>query len=158
MATVEAGRRAVYAAAERARGDEDAWRAVHAVLDASITALEELLRESPDLRRTVRLTVEDLWQLAEPALNAALPTKIEDMAALQRARWARAADAIAAYRETGDPAIRDRLAAIPDELDAGVTALQGHASERRVRMWRLAAEEIRALVTEALAESERQDR
>lgn len=85
--------------------------------------------------------------------DARLSTK--NMAERQRAIWARTEEALVAYRDArGDqvgPA-RERLLGVADEADAGVGELEAAgASERQVLMAKLAAEEIRAFVNDALA-------
>ncbi len=73
----------------------------------------------------------------------------------QRAMWAQAEAALIAFRDArGDevgPA-RARLLGAADAVDARVRAIEGEgASERQVLMFRLAAEEIREFVNDALA-------
>jgi hypothetical protein len=147
--------RAAVEQCERAREDEfvHAWRELHAVLQTSAGSLEGLLRGAPNppVRRMVRLTTEELWSTSERWLNAHAPTTSEDMGLMQRALWERVSSAIAVYVETGDQEARERLLRLPDEVDASVDGLEGGpASERQLLMWRLAADEIRGLVNDAL--------
>jgi hypothetical protein len=152
-------RQAVRAAVQKCeRAQEDkfvvAWRELHAVLQTSVGSLEELIGGPPDpsVRRMVRLTTEELWSMSERWLNVHVPTTSEDMGLMQRALWERASSAIAVYVETGAQEARERLLRVPDEVDASVGALEGGpTSERQLLMWRLAADEIRGFVNDALA-------
>lgn len=79
----------------------------------------------------------------------------EEMSAAQRDLWEKAEQAVRAYVDArGDqvaPA-RERMLRMVDEVDATIEGFgaQG-ASERQLAMWRLAAEEIREFVNDALA-------
>lgn len=154
--------RDVTAANERcaqAQGDEyaAAWRELHAVLGTSVSALDGLSSKnlSPRLERLVRLTIEDMWEKSEPWLTAHTPTTAEDLTVLHHALWERIEAGLAVYKESrGDrrAAARDRLVRLRDQVDASLAALDGEpAPAPQVRTWRLAAEEVRQFLDDALA-------
>lgn len=158
--------RSVHAAVARcsaSRGRElvAAWRALLPVVAESVTALLDSVVHEPQgsrLRRIARLTVDELWEMADPWLDfdfsfvAAnhIALTPEELSTLQRIMWSRAEAAVTAYAEGGGKARRNAqvvLRRIVDEAQAPKLVPVGTMSERQVLMWKLAAEQIAAMVS-----------
>ncbi len=81
--------------------------------------------------------------------------KAAELVEWQRQLWAGAEDVIRAHHRARGAEVgpaRERMLRYLDEVDAGVRELEGKgASERQVLMAKLAAEEIREFINEALA-------
>jgi hypothetical protein len=162
--------RAVREATEKcssARGDDliAARQELRTLLYEWVARLEALAREAPPksrLPRMMRLTSDELWEMAEPWLSYEfvvahrVQLTASEMSELQRDTWSRVEAAIAAYGETrGDDevAARERLTRLADQIrTSSETAMSGDAmSERQLLMWRLAADEITGFVADAVA-------
>jgi hypothetical protein len=162
--------RSVHAAVSRcsaSRGRElvAAWRELLPVVRDSVTVLIESVAHEPQggrLRRIARLTVDELWEMADPWLDfdfsfvAAnhIALTSEELSTLQRIMWSRAEAAITAYAEGGGKARRNArvvLRRIVDQAQAPKLVRVGTMSERQVLMWKLAAEEITAMVSDRAA-------
>jgi FtsZ-interacting cell division protein ZipA len=81
--------------------------------------------------------------------------KTADLSEWQRRLWARGEEVIAAHHAARGAEVgpaRERMLRYLDEVDAGVREVEkAGASERQVLMAKLAAEEIRGFVDDALA-------
>lgn len=150
---LQKGLRAVAAANERysrARGGDIvvAWRELHAVLQQSVDSLNGTLGDepSPRLLRMVRLTVAELWETTEPRLFAHTPTTAEDVALVRQTLWLRVEMVHTAHAEAGDRSTWQRLAGLPDEVDAAVGAMAGAAADQEAGGLRAVADEIRTFV------------
>ena len=79
----------------------------------------------------------------------------DEMVEAQRAMWAEAEEAVAAYINARGEAVgpaRERMLRVADEVGPGSRRFEGVAmSERQRLMWELAAEEIRDFVNDSLA-------
>lgn len=89
----------------------------------------------------------------EPAADGQMST--DEMSAAQRDMWEQTERAVGAYVHARGDAVapaRERMLQVADEVDATIETFgtQG-ASVRQMAMWRLAAEEIREFVNDALA-------
>lgn len=130
-------------------------------IDAELREIERTSSESERQMLMLKLAAEEIRasindgiaKHPEPATYGQMST--ERMSEIQRGLWERAERAVRAYVDArGDdvePA-RQRMLQVAGEVDATVERFGAQGvSARQLAMWRLAAEEIREFVNDALA-------